>query len=96
MSTNTPPGGSPYEPHRSAGDKLVDRLASPRAFFGILITIAAVWFIIANNTRVRIHLWLTWVTARMWLVLLLTFVAGVLVGLLSARRRRKARERGVR
>jgi hypothetical protein len=66
------------------------RFATPRAFFALLITAAAVWFIIANNSLIRIHLWLTWVSARLWLVLLLTFVAGALTGwLLGWRRRRR-------
>ena len=93
MSANVPPAGSPQNrpPHRSPGDRLGDALAKPKIIVGGLITIAAVWFIIANNTRVRVHLWLTWVSAQLWIVLLLTFVAGVLVGLMSARRRRKSR-----
>jgi len=48
-----------------------------------------VWFIIANSTKVRIHLWVTWVSSPLWLVLLLTFLAGSLVGLLVGRRRAK-------
>ena len=74
--------------HQDSGER-VSRFATPRAFFGLLITAAAVWFIIANNTSVRIHLWLTWVSARLWLVLLLTFVAGALVGFLMGWRRRR-------
>lgn len=94
MSHNVPPGGSQQNPpRRSTGDKIADRLATPRAFLAVIITAASLWFIIANNYRVRIHLWLAWFTARLWVVLLLTFVAGVLVGLLSARRRRKAKAR---
>ena len=74
--------------HPDSGER-GSRFATPRAFFGLLITAAAVWFIIANNTSVRIHLWLTWVSARLWLVLLLTFVAGALVGFLMGWRRRR-------
>jgi hypothetical protein len=36
---------------------------------------------------VRIRLWIPYVTARLWIVLLVTFVAGALVGMLFARRR---------
>jgi hypothetical protein len=86
----TPPTGTGHKPdRRSAKDVLGDRLASPKAALGALITIIAIWFIIANNTHVRIHLWVTWVSARLWVVLLLTFVAGALVGYLFARRRRR-------
>lgn len=93
MSANIPPAGSPQNPspRRSKGDKVADALARPKVALGALITIAAVWFIIANNTRVRIRLWVVWVSAQMWVVLLLTFVAGAILGLLFARHRRKAR-----
>lgn len=93
MSANIPPAGSPRNqpPRRTTGDKVADALARPKIALGGLITIAAVWFIIANNTRVRIRLWVVWVSAQLWVVLLLTFVAGALLGLLSARHRRKSR-----
>lgn len=95
MSANTPPPGPPRgteqpRPGRRSGkDVLGEQLARPKVAIGALITIVAVWFIIANNTHVRIHLWVTWVSARLWVVLLLTFVAGALVGYLFARRRRR-------
>jgi uncharacterized integral membrane protein len=95
MSANIPPVEPPTRSssrRASRKDALTDRLAGPKVLIGGLITIAAVWFIIANNSRVRIHLWVTWVSARLWVVLLLTFVAGALVGFLFARRR--ARRRG--
>lgn len=102
MSANVPPQpppdpgpGSPRQqpPRRSRFDKdaLAEKLGTPKAFFGILITVAAVWFIIANNQIVRIHLWLTYVNARLWIVLLLTFVAGAIVGYLFAKRRARRR-----
>jgi uncharacterized integral membrane protein len=93
MSANIPPAGAPRNqpPRRTAGDKIADTLARPKVALGGLITIAAVWFIIANNTRVRIRLWLVWVSAQLWVVLLLTFIAGALASLLFARHRRKTR-----
>lgn len=98
MSTTPPPRSqapqSPYDqpPEHGGRGALAERLSSPKVFIGGIITIAAIWFIIANNSRVRIHLWLTWVSARLWMVLLLTFVAGALVGYLFARRRARRRE----
>jgi len=95
MSANTPQTGPQRQPpQREAGKPtMAERLATPKAFLGLLITVAAVWFIIANNQLVRIHLWVPWVTARMWVVLLLTFVAGALVGYLFATQRRRRRRR---
>jgi uncharacterized integral membrane protein len=88
MSTNIPPIGSP-EPEGKRGSALAAKLATPKVVIGGLISIAALWFIIANNSEVRIHLWVTWISARLWVVLLLTFVAGALVGFLTGRRRAK-------
>jgi uncharacterized integral membrane protein len=90
MTANIPPVGSP-EPEGRRGSGLAEKLATPKVVIGGLISIAALWFIIANNSTVRIHLWVTWVSARLWLVLLLTFVAGALVGFMSGRRRAKRR-----
>lgn len=92
MSANVPPIGSP-EPKRKQRSALVEKLATPKVIIGALITALALWFIIANNSKVRIHLWVVWINAQLWLVLLLTFVAGALVGLLFARRRNRAKRR---
>jgi uncharacterized integral membrane protein len=92
MSANIPPVGS-AEPEGKHGPRLAERLATPKVFIGGIVTIAAVWFIIANNQQVRIHLWVTWVSARLWIVLLLTFLAGTLLGFLTGRRRAKRKER---
>lgn len=93
MSGNIPPVGSPeQEPQRTRGDVLREKLVTPKVIIGGLITALALWFIFANNSKVRIHLWVVWVDARLWIVLLLTFVAGALVGYLFARRRAKRRQ----
>ena len=92
MSANIPPVGGP-QPEAKRESRLAERLATPKVFIGGIVTIAAVWFIIANNSHVRIHLWVTWVSARLWLVLLITFLAGGLVGFLMGRRRRKGERR---
>jgi uncharacterized integral membrane protein len=92
MSANIPPVGSP-QPERKRESRLAERLATPKVFIGGIVTIAAVWFIIANNAQVRIRLWVPWVSARLWVVLLLTFLAGALVGFLMGRRRAKAKRK---
>lgn len=91
MSENFQPVGS-APPERKRGSGLVDKLAAPKVVIGGVVSIAAIWFIIANNSHVRIHLWVTWVSAQLWLVLLATFVAGGLVGFLSGRRRSKRKQ----
>ena len=85
--TKTPTSPDPQQSEASSGPAAL--LAKPKVIVGGLITIAAVWFIIANNERVRIRLWIPWVSARLWVVLLLTFLAGALVGILFARRRQR-------
>jgi uncharacterized protein (DUF983 family) len=49
--------------------------------------IAAIWFIVVNRARIDIYLWVPKVTAPLWLVLAITFAAGLLTGLLLRRRR---------
>jgi uncharacterized integral membrane protein len=63
-----------------------EKLLNPKSVIGLLIVVLAVWFIIANNTEVRVHLWVAWVSARLWLVLLGVFVAGLATGWLLKRR----------
>ena len=62
---------------------------SPKIIGAGLIVIAAVWFIVVNRNRVAIYLWVPKVTAPLWLVLLITFAAGALTGLLLRRRRKR-------
>ena len=90
MGANIPPvGSSEPEPERKRDSRLAERLATPKVFIGGLVTAASLWFIIANNSQVRIHLWVTWISARLWLVLLIVFLAGAFVGFLGGRRRTK-------
>jgi uncharacterized integral membrane protein len=73
-----------------AKESTSDRKRSgPRVSTAVIILIAAVWFIIVNHGRVRIWLWIPPVTAPMWLVLLLTFVGGLITGFLLRRRRNR-------
>jgi len=48
----------------------------------------AIWFILVNTQRVSIYLWVPKVTAPLWLVLVITFAAGLIAGLLLQRRNR--------
>jgi len=92
MSANIPPRSSGQNPPpRTTGDRFADAVAKPKFVLGLVITIAALWFIFANTHRVRIHMWLTWVSAQLWAVLLLTFLAGALADRLFGRRRRRGR-----
>jgi lipopolysaccharide assembly protein A len=63
---------------------------SPKLITVGVIVVAAIWFILVNKGRVAIYLWVPKVTAPMWLVLLLTFVGGLLAGLLIRRRGKRA------
>jgi uncharacterized integral membrane protein len=62
---------------------------SPKMICALVILVAALWFIFANRTTVRIKLWIPTVLAPLWLVLLITFCAGMLTGLLVWRGKRQ-------
>jgi len=82
----------PADQRPSAGSRVADRLARPKVVLGLIITALAIWFIAVNNGTVRIHFWVVWVSAKLWIVLLCVFLAGALVSyLLSWRRSRRAR-----
>jgi uncharacterized integral membrane protein len=73
---------------RSEGHRAARRpglRVSSKLVIAVLIVAAAVWFIVVNKSRVDIYLWVPKITAPMWLVLLLTFAGGLLVGLLLRR-----------
>jgi uncharacterized integral membrane protein len=60
-----------------------------RHLLALIVLVAAVVFIIENTRRVRIRALGPEVTAPLWLVLLITLVAGMLVLALIQRRRRR-------
>jgi uncharacterized integral membrane protein len=62
---------------------------SPKMLGVVVILVAAIWFILVNRRTVSINLWVPQVTAPLWLVLLITFVAGLITGLLIRRGRRQ-------
>jgi len=62
---------------------------SPKAIGIVVILAAAVWFILVNRGRASIYLWVPRVSAPMWLVLAITYLAGLVTGLLVMVRRGK-------
>lgn len=62
---------------------------TPKMLGVVVILVAAIWFILVNRHTVSINLWVPQVKAPMWLVLLITFVGGIIVGLLLRRGRRR-------
>jgi hypothetical protein len=86
--SGVPPVGAPSadsDPRRRG--TFAQRLRSPKTIIGLLLVALAVWFVLTNNSHTRIHLWVAWVTARLWIVLALTFAAGMLAGWLIGRRK---------
>jgi uncharacterized integral membrane protein len=73
------------------GGKRAGVAVSPRTIVAGLIIVAAVWFIVVNRQHVQIQLWVPKVTAPLWLVLVLTFAAGMLTEILLRRGRDKKR-----
>jgi uncharacterized integral membrane protein len=62
---------------------------SPKLIGIVVIVAATVWFILANRWTAHVRLWIPQVSAPMWLVLLITFAAGVVTGLLIRRSKTK-------
>ncbi|MGH3415333.1 MAG: LapA family protein [Actinocrinis sp.] len=92
--SGVPPVGAPTdEPEVRERGSMVERLRSPKTVGGLAVVALAVWFILANTSHTRIHFWFAWVTAQLWMVLAGTFLAGILVGFLTGRRRRERKER---
>ena len=82
--SDLPPIGAPEAERKSSG--VSEKLVNPKTVTGLVIAVLAIWFIIANSAHTRIHLWVFWVSARLWVVLLGTFVAGIAAGWLLKRR----------
>jgi uncharacterized integral membrane protein len=92
--SDLPPIGAPAAesgPRRRGA--VAGKLLSPKTIIGLLIVALAVWFVLANNSQIRVHLWVAWVTARLWIVLAATFLAGMLAGFLIKRRGRDKDQR---
>ena len=64
---------------------------TPKRAAAIVIAAAALWFILVNRSSVSVYLWVPKVIAPLWVILLLTFAGGVLMGLLLARGRKQKR-----
>ena len=89
-STGLPPTGTTGAVEPQPRPKRGARVPA-KAIVMIVILAAAVWFILANTQDVKIRLWVPTVSAPMWLVLLVTFVAGMLLGLITPRLVRRRR-----
>jgi membrane protease YdiL (CAAX protease family) len=94
MSGVSPIGAPTAEPGRKQRGALAGKLQSPKTILGLLIVALAVWFVLANNSHTRIHLWVAWVSAKLWIVLAVTFLAGMLSGYLLRRRGDREKRRG--
>ena len=62
---------------------------TPKRTGAVLISAAALWFILVNRATIAVNLWVPKVTAPLWLILLITFAVGLLTGLLLARGRKQ-------
>lgn len=60
---------------------------SSNQWLAIALTVLAVLFIVENRNKVDIEFLLVTITSPMWLVLLITFAVGWIVGLLTRRSR---------
>jgi len=85
-----PPSGTTGAVEPQARPKRGARVPA-KVIVTIVILAAALWFIFANTQDVKIRLWVPTVSAPMWLVLLVTFVVGMLLGLITPRLVRRRR-----
>ena len=80
-----PPAG---EPGAGRGPAQLDKAQRTRIIGGIIVSIVAIWFIMANLHRVQITFWFVTVSSPMWLTLAGTFIAGMAATLLFTRHRK--------
>ncbi|MBS2961733.1 LapA family protein [Actinocrinis puniceicyclus] len=88
-----PPIGARADESGTGRRGLGARLRSPKTIAGLVIIALAAWFVLVNTSRTRIHFWVVWVSAQLWLVLAGTFLAGMLAGYLVRRRSRDRKPR---
>ena len=69
-------GGQSGEPNGGTGGASNRKTVSPKLIISAVIAAVALWFILANTETARIRLFFVTVSAPVWLVLLITFVAG--------------------
>lgn len=60
---------------------------TPKMILAAVIIVLAVWFVLANRDSAEIYLFVVSVQAPLWLVLAITFLAGMLTGWLLGRRK---------
>lgn len=75
---STPTTGTPG----SAATKRTGLKVSPKLIGIAVILAAAVWFILVNHGTAHIRVWIPRVSAPMWLILMITFLSGLITGLL--------------
>lgn len=72
---------------RTAKPSLLSRI-SARQWVAIVLAVLAVIFVAQNHHRVDINILTVTISSPMWLVLLIMFLVGWIVGLLTRRSRR--------
>lgn len=75
------------------GSRTAGLSVSPRVLVGALLVALSVWFVLINTRSVRIHFWVFWAQAPMWLVLVVALLVGAAASWLFQRRRRQDRPR---
>ncbi len=66
---------------------------SPAQWAGLVIAILAIIFVLMNTASMKIKLFGLSLTGPQWLILLIVFAVGWLVGLLTSRRNKKKSEK---
>jgi Na+/melibiose symporter-like transporter len=86
--SDLPPIGTPavLETKKRERGRLASWVRHPKTIAGAVIVALTAWFVLANNDETRIHFWVVWVSAKLWIAFVINFAAGLIVGYMLKRR----------
>jgi uncharacterized integral membrane protein len=90
LATNLPTGGDVTPAGSVPARKR--RTISPKVILAVVLAVALIWFILVNTHKAKIDVWVHTYNVPVWLVLVGTFIAGMLADRLLKRRKAKAKK----
>lgn len=89
-------GQSPAIPDSTAVAPKRKRGIPPKVIIGALLLAALIWFVAVNTRDAKITVWIPTYNVPVWIVLLVTFAGGWIVGSLLRRRRQAVRAKAIK